>query len=59
MIEQWKNADNPQSSENHFGSIDLNGQAKYAVWEMVEGGVFKGLTRGGKKITRTYDGKKR
>ena len=56
--EQWKNADNPQSSENHFGLIDLNGQAKYAVWEMVEGGVFKGLTRGGKKITRTYDGKK-
>jgi hypothetical protein len=43
-------------SENHFGFINLNGQAKYALWELVDKGVIKSLTRDGKNITKTYDG---
>ena len=55
--EQWKDSGNPKGSENHFGLINLQGQAKYALWEMVDKGVFKGLTRDGKSITKTYNGK--
>ncbi|MBK9733912.1 MAG: glycosyl hydrolase family 17 [Saprospiraceae bacterium] len=54
--EQWKNAANPSDSENHFGLINLAGQAKYAIWDMVDAGVFKGLERDGKPITKTYGG---
>jgi exo-beta-1,3-glucanase (GH17 family) len=54
--EQWKDSGNPQGSENHFGLINLKGQAKYALWEMVDKGVFKNLTRDGKTITKTYSG---
>ncbi|MFC2110166.1 glycosyl hydrolase family 17 [Bacteroidota bacterium] len=54
--EQWKDAQNKLGSENHFGLINLQGQAKYALWPLVDKGVFKGLTRDGKPITKTYDG---
>jgi len=54
--EQWKDSKNPLGSENHFGLINLQAQAKYALWEMVDQGVFKGLTRNGKPITKTYNG---
>jgi exo-beta-1,3-glucanase (GH17 family) len=54
--EQWKDSGNPQGSENHFGLINLKGQAKFALWELVDKGVFKGLTRDGKPITKTYNG---
>ncbi|MCU0395599.1 MAG: glycosyl hydrolase family 17 protein [Chitinophagaceae bacterium] len=54
--EQWKDEKNPLGSENHFGLINLQGQAKYALWELVDKGVFKGLTRDGKAITKTYGG---
>ena len=43
-------------SENHFGLINLQSQAKFAIWELVDKGVFKGLTRDGKPITKTYGG---
>ncbi|HMR88338.1 MAG TPA: glycosyl hydrolase family 17 protein, partial [Saprospiraceae bacterium] len=56
--EQWKDAANPQGSENHFGLINLQGQAKYALWDEVDKGVFKGLTRDGLHITKTYNGNK-
>ena len=56
--EQWKDAANPQGSENHFGLINLQAQAKYALWDMVDTGVFDGLTRDGKPITKTFDGDK-
>ena len=56
--EQWKDADNEGGSENHFGLINLKGQAKYAIWNLVDKGVFKGLTRDGKAISKTYNGKK-
>ena len=54
--EQWKDSGNPQGSENHFGLINLQGQAKYALWDLVNRGVFKNLTRDGKPITKTYNG---
>lgn len=56
--EQWKEADNPLGSENHFGLISLQAQAKYALWELVDAGIFEGLTRDGKPITKTYNGDK-
>ncbi len=56
--EQWKDQGDALGSENHFGLIKLNGQAKYALWEMVDNGTFKGLTRNGIPITKTYDGDK-
>lgn len=54
--ECWKNGSNPMHSENHFGFINLNGKAKFALWKLVDKGVFKSLTRDGKTITKTYDG---
>ena len=54
--EPWKDASNTQGSENHFGLFTVEGQAKYALWDMVDNGVFDGLTRGGSAITKTYSG---
>lgn len=54
--EQWKDAANPGGSENHFGLISLQSQAKYALWDLVAAGTFDGLTRDGKPITKTYRG---
>lgn len=54
--EQWKDAENPLGSENHFGLIDLQGRAKFAIWDLVDAGVFEGLTRGGKQIVKSYGG---
>jgi len=56
--EQWKDAANPLGSENHFGLINLQSQAKYAIWDMVDAGKLEGLTRDGKPITKTFDGDK-
>ncbi|WP_142784516.1 glycosyl hydrolase family 17 protein [Changchengzhania lutea] len=56
--EQWKDAANQLGSENHFGLITLKGEAKYAIWDLVDKGVFNGLTRDGKPITKTYSGDK-
>ena len=54
--EPWKDAHNPKGSENHFGLFTVDGKAKYALWEMVDQGIFKGLTRNGNTITKTYNG---
>ncbi|MCL7754465.1 glycosyl hydrolase family 17 protein [Polaribacter sp. Z022] len=56
--EQWKDANNPLGSENHFGLINLKGEAKYPIWDLVDKGVFKGLTRNGNPIIKTYKGDK-
>ena len=56
--EIWKDAANPGGSENHFGLFTIDGKAKYAVWDLVEKGVFKGLSRDGNPIAKTYDGNK-
>ena len=54
--ENWKSSAFPLNSENHFGLINLQSQAKYALWDLVDKGVFNGLTRNGKPITKTYNG---
>ena len=54
--EQWKDAQNPMGSENHFGLITLDAQAKYALWKDVDEGKFEGLTRNGRPIVKTYNG---
>ncbi len=56
--EPWKDAANPGGSENHFGLFNVQGQAKYALWDLVDAGRFDGLTRGGKPITKTFNGDK-
>ena len=56
--EQWKSANNPNDSENHFGLIKLNGEVKYALWNLVDAGAFKGLTRNGNALIKSYDGNK-
>lgn len=56
--EPWKDATNPQGSENHFGLFTVEGKAKYALWDMVDKGVFEGLTRNGNPIGKTYNGDK-
>ncbi len=54
--EQWKDAVNPNGSENHFGLFGLSGEAKYPMWKLVDRGVFKNLTRAGNPISKTYNG---
>lgn len=56
--EQWKDLHNPQGSENHFGLFTIDGKAKYPIWDLVDNKNFKGLTRNGNPITKTYDGSK-
>ncbi|MFK7933744.1 MAG: glycosyl hydrolase family 17 protein [Saprospiraceae bacterium] len=56
--ENWKDAGNPGGSENYFGLFDIDGQAKYALWDLVDQGVFEGLGRNGKPVSKTYDGDK-
>ncbi|TVR35147.1 MAG: glycosyl hydrolase family 17 [Balneolaceae bacterium] len=54
--EPWKDAANPLGSENHFGLINLQAEAKYAIWDLVDEGIFDGLTRDGMPITKTFGG---
>ncbi len=55
--EPWKDSqNNPNGSENHFGLFTVDGKAKYALWENVDNGSFKGLTRNGNSITKTFNG---
>jgi exo-beta-1,3-glucanase (GH17 family) len=55
--EPWKgDQNNPGDSEKHFGLIDIEGNAKYVIWDMVDNGVFDGLTRGGMEIVKSFGG---
>ncbi len=54
--ENWKDAANPNGSENHFGLFTIDGKAKYALWGEVDKGTFKNLKRGNHPITKTYKG---
>ncbi len=56
--EPWKSAGNPTDSENHFGLFSVNGEAKFALWPLVEQGVFEGMTRNGHTIKSTYGGQR-
>jgi exo-beta-1,3-glucanase (GH17 family) len=53
--EPWK-SNGTAGSEGHFGLFTVDGQAKFPVWKLVDAGVFKGLTRGGKPIAKTHAG---
>lgn len=57
--EPWKDARNSKGSENHFGLFTVDGQAKFALWNLVDEGAFEGLSRDGKPIVKTYDGDKK
>ncbi|MBT8189814.1 MAG: glycosyl hydrolase family 17 [Bacteroidia bacterium] len=54
--EPWKDANNPGGSENHFGVFDVQGRAKYAIWEHVDNELFNGLSRGGNPIIKSFNG---
>jgi exo-beta-1,3-glucanase (GH17 family) len=56
--EKWKDAENVDGSENHFGLMTIDGNAKYALWDLVDKGAFDGLTRNGNKIIKTFGGDK-
>ena len=56
--EPWKGGDNSGNSEKHFGLMTVDGKAKYALWGEVDKGAFKGLSRNGNPITKTYNGDK-
>ena len=53
--EPWK-SDGTAGSEGHFGLITVDGRAKYALWDLVDAGVFAGLSRGGQPIVKTHGG---
>ncbi|MDX5320285.1 MAG: glycosyl hydrolase family 17 [Bacteroidota bacterium] len=54
--EQWKDAQDPKGSENHFGLFTLTGEAKYALWDLVDQKQFEGLYRDGHPVRKTYAG---
>ncbi len=54
--ENWKDSANEKGYENHFGLFNLQNQAKFALWDKVDSGIFNGLTRNGKPITKSYEG---
>lgn len=54
--EPWKDSNNENGSENHFGLFTVDGKAKYPLWEKVDSGVFNNLSRGGNSIVKTYNG---
>ncbi len=56
--EHWKDAKNTGGSENHFGLFTVEGKAKYALWDVVDSGAFRGLHRGKNPIMKTYNGNK-
>jgi len=56
--EPWKDYNNENGSENHFGLFTIDGKAKYVLWDEVDQGIFKGLKRGENEISKTYDGDK-
>lgn len=57
--EKWKDAKNPDGSENHFGLFTIDGKAKYALWHQVDQSVFKQLKRDGNLIVKTFNGNKK
>ena len=52
--EPWKGG--KMGAESHFGIFAVDGKAKFPLWNLVDKGVFKNLTRGGNPIIKTYNG---
>ena len=53
--EPWK-SNGTDGSEGHFGLFTVAGEAKYALWDLVDAGAFAGLVRGGRPIVKTHAG---
>ncbi len=53
--EPWKSG-GTAGSEGHFGLITVDGRVKYALWDLVDAGVFAGLRRGEHPIVKTHGG---
>lgn len=54
--EPWKDPINLNGSENFFGLFTVEGNAKYALWNLADENKFEGLERGGSPIVKTYNG---
>lgn len=54
--EPWKDAQNPEGSENYFGLFTNDGQAKFPLWSLVDSRAFDGLGRNGKPVKKTHNG---
>ncbi|MDA8935527.1 glycosyl hydrolase family 17 protein [Gammaproteobacteria bacterium] len=54
--EPWKDSQNENGSENHFGLFTVHGEAKYPLWKKVDQNIFDGLSRGGNPIKKTFNG---
>jgi exo-beta-1,3-glucanase (GH17 family) len=55
--EPWK-SEGTAGSEGHFGLFTVDGKVKYMLWDLVDAGTFKGLSRGGNPVTKTHGGDK-
>ena len=53
--EPWK-SNGTAGSEGHFGLFTVSGEAKYAIWDIFDSGVFDGLDRDGNLIKKTHSG---
>lgn len=56
--ESWKNVNESQHSENHFGLFTTDGKAKFALWEFFDNGTLDGHSRGKNPIQKTFQGNK-
>ena len=56
--ERWKDANEEAGSENHFGLIKLDGQVKYALWDLFDQQQFGGLMSR-KPLRKSFDGDRR
>ena len=54
--EPWKGSDDPDEPEKHWGLYYENRSPKLVLRDSVDKGVFKGLTRNGNFIKKTYNG---
>ena len=57
--EPWKDHNNPNGSENHFGLFTVDGKAKYVMWENVDNGLLKGIGRNNTDVLKTYSGERK
>jgi len=53
--EPWKSK-GTDGSEGHFGLFTVDGKARYALWDLVDEGLFEGLSREGSPIVKTHGG---
>lgn len=54
--EIWKDKENPNGSENHFGLFTVDGKAKFVLWEEVDKGTFQNLKRDNQTVSKTFKG---